>query len=132
MRDMVNNETFKASDGWIRGFRKRYSLTLRTPTEKKQYGKVIDIEVVRNFLNYLKEKDRNFLNYLKEKESLNQYTTIVNMDVVLDPRFKLKVYSKTQDPVALKEAAYSAFEAYIMAENIADTPESTNNKTHNK
>jgi hypothetical protein len=35
MRGMVNNETFKASYGWIRGFRKRCSLTLRTPTEKK-------------------------------------------------------------------------------------------------
>jgi hypothetical protein len=69
MRELVENETFKASYGWIRGFRKRYGLSLRTPTEKKQYGKVVDIEVVRNYLNYL-----------KEKELLNQYTAIVNMD----------------------------------------------------
>jgi hypothetical protein len=51
-------------------------------------------------------------------------------------RFKLQVYSKTQDPVVLKEAAsravYSAFEEYSMAENTADTPKSTNNKPQNK
>ena len=47
MRELVENETFKTTYGWIRGFKKSYGLRLRTPTDKKQYGKVIDVEVVR-------------------------------------------------------------------------------------
>jgi hypothetical protein len=65
MRELVASETFKASYGWIRGLKKRYNSALRTPTEKKQYGKVIDMEVVRNYLKYL-----------KDREGLNQYNTI--------------------------------------------------------
>jgi hypothetical protein len=90
MRELVENETFKASYGWIRGFKKRYNLTLRTPTDKKQYGKVIDMEVVRNYLNYL-----------KEKESLNQYTTIVNMDET--PTWFNQPIKKTVDFIGAKE-----------------------------
>lgn len=98
MRELLVSETIKASYGRIRVFKKRYNLTVRTPTEKKQYGNVIDMVMVRNYLRYL-----------KVTESVNQYNTIVNMDETptLNPCVIYKSQSKQatiklKDPIARK------------------------------
>ncbi len=108
MRMAVQDPFFKASSGWIKGYKKRHPCKLRVPTVMIPASKWEDSTATERVSSSDAEKIKSFFEYKRGLEAKHSYSSdrIINMDETPvyfnNPTRRTLHYGSSKEPVAVK------------------------------